>query len=225
MARLVARWSVRSSNSTNMTGAERRATFGLAGVYGFRMLGLFLILPVFALYAEKLPGATPLLTGLAIGIYGLTQAVLQIPFGLLSDRIGRKPLLVVGLALSGVSTAVLGLTHTLPVFLTLAAVAGAASGVYNSPQQAAVADIIGKARGGTAIATFQMMSDFGSIVGSLGVGVLAQQLSFGWAFAISGAMLLVAAVGWTFAPETRERSPVPHTPARALGPEAAGELP
>ncbi len=82
-----------------MTTSEKRAVFGLAGVYGFRMLGLFLILPVFALFAEGLPGATPLLTGLAVGIYGLTQAVLQIPFGLLSDRIGRKPVIFGGLLL------------------------------------------------------------------------------------------------------------------------------
>jgi len=82
-----------------MTGAERRTALGLAGVYGFRMLGLFLILPVFALFAEDLQGATPLLIGLAVGIYGLTQAVLQIPFGLLSDRIGRKPVIFAGLLL------------------------------------------------------------------------------------------------------------------------------
>ncbi len=82
-----------------MTTGEKRAVLGLAGVYGFRMLGLFLILPVFALFAEKLPGATPFLTGLAVGIYGLTQAVLQIPFGLLSDRIGRKPVIFGGLLL------------------------------------------------------------------------------------------------------------------------------
>lgn len=61
------------------------------------MFGLFLILPVFALYAEHLPDATPLLTGLAIGAYGLTQALLQIPFGMLSDRIGRKPVIAAGL--------------------------------------------------------------------------------------------------------------------------------
>jgi MFS family permease len=111
------------------------------------------------------------------------------------------------------------------VFFIEALVAGAASGVYNSPQQAAVADIIGKARGGTAIAAFQMMSDFGSIVGSFGVGLLAHHLSYGWAFGISGAILVVASIGWMFAPETRDQSPLEHTPVRALGPEAAGELP
>ncbi|MCB1265221.1 MAG: MFS transporter [Mycobacterium sp.] len=190
---------------------------------GWSLFGLrFALVPLFV--AEVL-GHPAGVAGLALTAFAAGNVAVVMYSGRISDRIGRKPLLVVGLALSGVSTAVLGLTDTLPMFLTLAVVAGAASGVYNSPQQAAVADIIGKARGGTAIATFQMMSDFGSIVGSLGVGVIAQQLSFGWAFAISGAMLLVAAVGWAFAPETRDRSPLPHTPVRALGPEAAGELP
>ena len=82
-----------------------------------------------------------------------------------------------------------------------------------------------KARGGTAVAMFQMMSDFGSIIGSFGVGQIAQHLSFGWAFALSGLILLIASVGWTFAPETRDAAPLEHTPARPLGPEAAGELP
>jgi MFS family permease len=85
--------------SEGFNATERRATYGLAGIYGSRMLGLFLILPVFALYAEELASATPVLIGMAIGIYGLTQALLQIPFGLLSDRIGRKPVIVGGLLL------------------------------------------------------------------------------------------------------------------------------
>jgi predicted MFS family arabinose efflux permease len=78
---------------------ERRAAAGLAGIFALRMLGLFMILPVFALYAHDLAGATPLLVGLAIGAYGLTQALLQIPFGVLSDRIGRKPVIYGGLVL------------------------------------------------------------------------------------------------------------------------------
>ncbi|MBB3231987.1 MFS transporter [Halomonas stenophila] len=79
--------------------SERRAITGLAGLYASRMLGLFMVLPVLALHADDLAGATPLLVGLALGVYGLTQAVLQIPFGLLSDRIGRKPVIAGGLAL------------------------------------------------------------------------------------------------------------------------------
>ncbi|APE31099.1 MFS transporter [Halomonas aestuarii] len=82
-----------------LLATERRAITGLAGLYATRMLGLFMVLPVLALYADDLKGATPLLVGLALGIYGLTQAVLQIPFGLLSDRIGRKPVIAAGLLL------------------------------------------------------------------------------------------------------------------------------
>lgn len=81
------------------TGTERRATLGLAAIFATRMLGLFMVLPVFALYAQDLRGATPALIGLAIGAYGLTQALFQIPLGVLSDRIGRKPVVYGGLLL------------------------------------------------------------------------------------------------------------------------------
>jgi len=82
-----------------MTPAERRATVSLASIYALRLLGMFVILPVFALYAKELPGgASRTLIGVALGAYGLTQAVLQIPFGWASDRWGRKPVIYMGLA-------------------------------------------------------------------------------------------------------------------------------
>ncbi len=84
-------------SGAGMNRTELRAALSLSSIYALRMLGLFMILPVFALYATELKGVTPALTGLAIGIYGITQAMLQIPAGLLSDRIGRKPVIIGGL--------------------------------------------------------------------------------------------------------------------------------
>ena len=82
-----------------MTRAEVRTAFALAAVFFMRMMGLFMVLPVLALYVEHLDGATPLLIGCALGIYGLTQASLQIPFGRWSDRVGRRPVITTGLAI------------------------------------------------------------------------------------------------------------------------------
>ncbi|MCM8854288.1 MAG: MFS transporter [Candidatus Thiodiazotropha sp.] len=96
-----------------LNAIERRAAYSLSGIFSLRMLGLFLILPVFALYAERLPEVTPLLIGLAIGVYGLTQALLQIPFGMLSDRIGRKPVLIGGLLIFALGSAVAASSETI----------------------------------------------------------------------------------------------------------------
>jgi len=96
-----------------MNPQESRAAFSLAGIYALRMLGLFLILPVFALYAERLDGVTPMLVGLAIGAYGLTQALLQIPFGMLSDRIGRKPVILGGLLIFAIGSVVAAMADSI----------------------------------------------------------------------------------------------------------------
>jgi len=93
------------SASARMTPNERRATTSLAGIFGLRMLGMFIILPVFALYAETLPGGdSHTLVGIALGAYGLTQALLQVPFGWASDRFGRKPTIVAGLVVFAVGS-------------------------------------------------------------------------------------------------------------------------
>jgi MFS family permease len=90
-----------------MTGEERRASGALALVFALRMLGLFIVLPVFALEAARLPGGDdPARVGLAMGLYGLTQAFLQIPFGLASDRFGRKPTIVAGLLVFALGSAI-----------------------------------------------------------------------------------------------------------------------
>ena len=86
-------------NDYKMTPGELRATWGLGTVFSLRMLGMFMVLPVLTTWGMALQGASEALIGLAIGIYGLTQALFQIPFGLLSDRVGRKPLIIGGLTI------------------------------------------------------------------------------------------------------------------------------
>lgn len=147
--------------------------------------------------------------GLALATIGIGNVCAVLPSGHLSDRIGRRGPLIAGLAVAGVATILLGASSSLVVFLVAAYLAGLASGMYGAPQQAVIADLVGnQARAGTAVATYQMMADLGSIIGSLVVGQIAQRLSFEWGFAISGVVLLVAAVAWVLAPETRGHSPI-----------------
>ncbi len=89
--------SLNARRAVAMTAGERRATVALALILALRLFGLFVLLPVLALHVRALPGGTPLLAGLAVGAYGITQALLQVPAGLLSDRIGRKRVIVAGL--------------------------------------------------------------------------------------------------------------------------------
>jgi len=122
-----------------MTAAERRASLWLAGVFGLRMLGLFLILPVFALHARGMPGGEQTgLVGLAIGIYGLTQAVLQIPFGAASDRLGRRPVIVAGLLVFALGSFVAALADHLWLVVAGRALQGA--GAISAAVTALIAD-------------------------------------------------------------------------------------
>jgi len=92
---------------------EKKAAASLALVYALRMMGLFMVLPVFSLYSSQYEGITPLLMGLAIGIYGLTQGLLQIPFGIMSDRFGRKRLIIIGLFIFFIGSIVAALSHSI----------------------------------------------------------------------------------------------------------------
>ena len=122
-----------------MTPLERRSVAVLAGIYGLRILGLFLILPVFSLYAAHLQGSTPFLIGTALGIYGLTNALLQIPLGTLSDRIGRKPVIAAGLLIFACGSVVAAVSDSITGVIIGRAIQGA--GAIAAAAMALAADL------------------------------------------------------------------------------------
>jgi MFS family permease len=99
--------------ASKLSRPELRSALTLACVISLRLFGLFLIMPVFSLYAKGMPGATPFMIGFALGVYGLGQILLQIPLGLLSDHIGRKPAISIGLVLFAIGGLIAALSHTL----------------------------------------------------------------------------------------------------------------
>jgi len=99
--------------SQSFNALEKRSVAALASVYGLRMYGLFLLLPVLVIHAEQLQGATPMLMGIALGVYGMTQAIFQLPFGFLSDKYGRKEMITVGLLLFVIGSLIAAASSTI----------------------------------------------------------------------------------------------------------------
>jgi len=156
-----------------MTREELRASVSLAGIYMCRMLGLFMILPVFSVYARDLPDATPFLIGLTISAYGLTQALLQIPFGLWSDRYGRKPLITIGLLLFAAGSVLAAMSHSIYGILAGRAVQG--TGAVAGVVMALVADLTREEHRTKAMALIGI-----SIGLSFAVSMVAGPLLSGW---------------------------------------------
>jgi len=179
-----------------MSARELRASLSLASIFGLRLFGMFIILPVFALYAERLPGWNLTLVGIALGAYGLTQAALQIPFGWVSDRIGRKPVMVAGLLVFAAGSVICALAQA-PWAVILGRVvqgAGAISGVAiamaadltRPSQRTKSMAIIGSTIGLAFAASFVLAPFLRNAIGVPGI------------FAFTGllAMAAVAIVAW-----------------------------
>lgn len=169
-----------------MAGTERRAALSLAGIFSLRMLGLFMIYPVFAVYARTLPDATPTTIGLALGIYGLTQALLQIPFGFLSDRIGRKRVIAAGLVWFVLGSVIAALSHSIDGIILGRLLQGA--GAVGSAVLALAADLTREQHRTKAMAIIGV-----TIGASFGLSVVAGPLLDAW-IGVPGIFWLTAAL-------------------------------
>lgn len=151
-------------------------------------------------------------SGVALAVFAAGNAATLVVSGRFADRFGRRPPMLLGLAVAAVGTGVLGFVTDPIAFLAVSLVAGLGSGMVNPPLQAAVGDVIGTGgRGGTVLAGFQMASDLGAILGPVLAGGLAELVGYGPAFAITGGVLAVGWVFWLRAPETLVRG-YPTTP-------------
>ncbi|MBL1321446.1 MAG: MFS transporter [Methylophaga sp.] len=129
----------KQNTNSALTSLEKRSIAGLSSIFALRMLGLFMILPVFSLAADQYSHATPILIGLAIGAYGLTQALLQIPFGMLSDRIGRKRVITIGLLLFAAGSVVAAMADS--IYMVIAGRLLQGSGAIAAAIMALTADL------------------------------------------------------------------------------------
>lgn len=175
------------AGANTLTPHERRAGIGLASIFALRMLGLFLVLPVFMLYAGELPGGGDVArVGIALGAYGLTQALLQIPFGSLSDRFGRKPVIVAGLAIYCVGSVVCALAPNIDVLILGRVLQGA--GAISAAVTALAADLT------RDIVRTRVMAMIGSSIGLVFALSLVFAPPLAAAIGLSGIFWLTAAL-------------------------------
>ncbi len=181
------------SSSEKMSPAELRATIGLAGVYGLRMLGLFIILPVFAFYTEDLPGGNDYtLVGIALGAYGLTQAILQIPFGWLSDRIGRKPVIYLGLILFAIGSLIAAVASDIYWVIWGRIIQGA--GAISAAVMALAADLTREEHRTKAMAIIGMTIGTVFAISLIAAPLLNQWIGVPGIFAMTGVLALLAMI-------------------------------
>ena len=176
-----------------MTRLEKRATSGLAAIFGLRMLGMFLILPVFALYATHLPGGDNYtLVGLTLGMYGLTQAILMIPFGMASDRIGRKKVIIFGLIVFALGSFVAAAATD--IYWTIAGRALQGAGAISAVVTAMLADLTREEQRTKAMATIGSTIGITFAISLVAGPALGHLIGVPGIFALTG-VLALAAIG------------------------------
>ena len=179
-------------HSERMSGSETRAASGLALVFAFRMLGMFMVLPVLATYGMDLAGATPALIGLAIGAYGLTQAIFQIPFGVISDRIGRRPVIYLGLVVFAVGSVVAACSDSIWGVIAGRILQGA--GAISAAVMALLSDLTREQHRTKAMAMIGMTIGLSFAVAMVVGPLLTRAFGLSGLFLATGAMALVGIV-------------------------------
>jgi predicted MFS family arabinose efflux permease len=189
-----------------MTPLELRASLSLASIFGLRLLGMFVILPVFAIYAEKLPGGDNLtLVGVAIGAYGLTQAILQIPFGWWSDRYGRKPVIYTGLAIFATGSFIAAAALNIYVVILGRILQG--GGAISAAVMAMAADLTREEQRTKAMAMIGSTIGLAFAVSLVASPWLNRLIGVPGIFALTGVLALVAMfVVWRIVPNVAEIS-------------------
>ena len=185
------------SDAQRMTPLELRASFGLASIFGLRMLGMFIILPVFALYAERLPGGHDhTLVGIALGAYGLTQALLQVPFGTLSDRWGRKPTIYAGLVIFACGSFIAAFAQDIYLVILGRIVQGA--GAVSAAVIALTADLTRESQRSKAMAVIGITIGATFGLSMIAGPVLGRSIGVPGIFAMTGVLALaaIAVVRW-----------------------------
>ncbi|MEV0982926.1 MFS transporter [Brevibacterium sp. NPDC049920] len=178
-----------------------RAALVSGAAHGWTSMGIRVaIYPLFALHVL---GAGAGVSGLALTVFALGNTVAVAAVGRWADRLGRRPFILTGLLIMGVSTIALGFSGSVAVFFVLSAIAGIGAGLLNPSQQAVVADVVGPHRaGGVVLSRYQMAMDTGAIFGPIIAGLLAESLGYSAAFAVSGAAVLLAFGAWLSGRET-----------------------
>jgi MFS family permease len=200
-----------------MTPVERRTSLALAAVYALRMLGLFIVLPVFALQARHYPGGdNPALVGLAMGAYGLTQALLQVPLGMASDRIGRKPVIVAGLALFVLGSVVAAWAPSMAWLAAGRALQGA--GAISAAVTALLADLTRDSVRTKAMALVGIGIALMFALSLVAAPVLVAQVGLSGLFVVTAALALaaMAVVVWMVPPEPAWHADTPRAGLREV---------